>query len=178
MRGQAPNSMGTTRYRVGASAPSAIGLGDPVARTAAGGIAPATAVGDLVLGGAAGFSWVDPTTKLPMWAGNIAAGTSSADQNIWVDVYDGDNHTFLVQADASCSYGDIGMNFPLSGVGSPNAITGISQAILKVTSRTSGLNAAYAIVGFSGRADNALTDAFPICEVRIKAHDDTKVSAF
>lgn len=173
--GQGHNSMGTTRYRVGASAPSAIALGDPVARGTQATVQPATAVGDYPFGVAAGFSYVDSNTKRPVWTGLLQAGTSSADGNIWIDVYDGDQHTFLVQADASVSYGDVGFNFALSAVGTPDA-NGKSNAVLRVASRTSGLNAGYRVIGFAGQADNLVGDAFTIVEVKIQANEATRVS--
>lgn len=177
MRGQGDNTMGTTKYRVGASCPSAIALGDPVARNAAGGLQPATATTDYPIGVVAGFEWVDPTTKRPVWSGHCPAGTSSADGSIWALVFDGDQHTFMIQADASVSNGDIGYNYTMSAVGNPDA-NGISQAVLRVAGRTSGLSAPLRVVGFAGRADNVQGDAFTIVEVRFAAHEDVRVSAF
>lgn len=176
-RGSSPNNMATSRWRVGVSAPSAILAGDPVARTVTGTLAPATAVTDTVVGVAAGFQYVDPTTKRPVWTQNLVAGTSSADSNIWADIYDGEQHTFYVGTDASCSFGDIGYNYALSGVGTANAMGG-ATGVLKISSRASGISTGYRLLGFGGHADNVQGDAYMVAEVRVVLHDDTKVSAF
>lgn len=176
-RGSIANNMATARFRVGVSSPSAIYAGDPVARTAAGTMQPATAVTDNIMGVAAGFQYVDSTTKRPVWTQTLAAGTSSADQNIWVDLYTGNEHTFYVGTDASCSYGDIGYNYPMSAVGVANT-AGYASGVLKIASRTSGLSAGFRLIGFAGYPDNVQGDAFMVAEVKIVQHDDTKVSAF
>ena len=173
--GSGPNNGGMTTYRVGASAPSAIAFNDPVALTN-GVIAPATATSDYPLGVACGFQWVDPTTKLPVWSKHVPAATSSYDSNIWVQVADNKDNTYIVVADATVSYGDVGFNFALSGVGVPDA-NGRSTAVLKASTRTSGLNAAYRLIGPVGYADNLFgSDAFPYLEVQIVAHRNARVS--
>lgn len=175
MAGQGPNSGGVTTYRVGASAPSAIAFQDPVAQNN-GVLAPATATSDYPLGVAVGFQWVDPTTKLPTWSKSLPAGTSSYDSMIWAQVTDSRDNTYIVVADATVSYGDVGFNYSLSGVGVPDA-NGRSTAVLKASTRTSGLNAPYRLIGPVGYADNNFgSDAFPHVEVKIVAHRDSRVS--
>lgn len=173
--GSGPAPGGMTTYRVGASAPSAIAFNDPVAMVNAA-IQPATATTDYPLGVACGFQWVDPTTKLPTWSKSLPAGTSSYDSNIWVQVADGPNNTYIVVADATVSYGDIGFNYPLSGVGVPDT-NGRSTAVLKVASRTSGTGAQYRVIGPVQYADNLFgSDAYPYVEVKIITHRDSRVS--
>jgi hypothetical protein len=183
IRGGAPNSNALTTYRVGASAgPSDIGDGDPVKLHAtgvgAGGILqPATAASDFIIGVAKGFRWVDPVTKRPTWSNYLPAGTSSADSNIYAYVVDDDRATFIIQADASVTVGDIGFNFELSAVASVNASYGKSQAVLKASTRTCATKMVR-VLGLYETPDNSWNDAFPIVEVRIVQHRDTQASAY
>lgn len=175
-QGSAPNSLGVTRYRVGASAPSAIATNDPVAITGAGTIAPATATTDYILGVAAGFQYVDTNTRKPTWAKSLAAGTSSYDSNIWVDVFDDTNMKYVVVADATVSYGDVGLNYELSGVGVPDT-NGRSTAVLKASSRTSASKMVQLVGPYNLPDNNFGSDAFPYVEVRIVQHRNARLSA-
>jgi hypothetical protein len=178
IRGGSPNSGALNTYRVGASAGSSdIGDGDPVKQIAGGTLALASAATDYVIGVAKGFKWVDPVTKRPTWSNYLPAGTSSADSNIYAYVVDDDRATFIVQADASVSAGDLGLNFELSAIGSVNTSYGKSQAVLKASTRTTATKLVR-LIGVYDTPDNALGDAFPIVEVRIVQHRDTQASAF
>ena len=178
IRGGSPNSGALNTYRVGASAgPSDIGDGDPIKQIPGGTLALASAATDYVIGVAKGFKWVDPVTKRPTWSNYLPAGTSSADSNIYAYVVDDDRATFIVQADATVSAGDLGLNFELSAIGSVNASFGKSQAVLKASTRTTATKLVR-LLGVYDTPDNALGDAFPIVEVRIVQHRDTQASAF
>lgn len=178
IRGGAPNSGALNTYRVGASAgPSDIGNGDPVKQIPGGQLVPATAAADYVLGVAKGFKWVDPVTKRPTWSPYLPAGTSSADSNIYAYVVDDPFATLIVQADASVTVGDMGLNFELSAVASVNATFGQSQAVLKASTRTTA-SKVVRLIALYDTPDNSWNDAFPIVEVRWVQHRDTQASAF
>ena len=74
------------------------------------------------------------------------------------------------------SYGDIGFNYALSGVGVPDT-NGRSTAVLKGSTRTSGTGAQYRVIGPVQYADNLFgSDAYPYVEVKIITHRDSRVS--
>lgn len=174
--GSGANSLGVTRYRVGASAPSAIAMNDPVAITGTGTIAPATATTDYILGVAAGFQYVDSNTKKPTWAKSVAAGTSSYDSNLWIDVVDDPEQKYIVVADATVSWGDVGLNYELSGVGVPDT-NGRSTAVLKASSRTSAAKAVQVVGPYNLPDNNFGSDAYPYVEVRIVQNRSARLSA-
>lgn len=178
IRGGSPNSGALNTYLVGASAgPSDIGNGDPVKQIPGGQIVPATAATDYVLGVAKGFKWVDPVTKRPTWSPYLPAGTSSFDSKIYAYVVDDDRATFIVQADASVTAGDAGLNFELSAVASVNTTFGQSQAVLKASTRTTA-SKMVRLIGIYDTPDNGWNDAFPIVEVRLVQTRDSQASAF
>lgn len=169
---------GLIRYRnVAASSPSAIFAGDPVARGVDATIQPATATTDYWIGIARGFQYVDPTTKRPTWASFIAANTSSFDGNLYVDVEPVEGSTFIIQADATVSHGDVGdANYTVSGVGTGDADIGISNAVLRVAGRTTA-TAPLRIQKIMPYPDNASGDAFTIVEVLVVQTHGARVSA-
>ena len=178
IRGGAPNTGALNTYRVGASAgPSDIGDGDPVKQIPGGTLQPATATTDYALGVAKGFKWVDPVTRRPTWSNYLPAGTSSYDSNIYAYVVDDSQATFIIQADASVTVGDLGLNFDLSAVASVNTVFGKSQAVLKASTRATA-SKMVRLVGLYDTPDNSWNDAFPIVEVRWVQHRDTQASAF
>jgi hypothetical protein len=178
IRGGAPNTGALNTYRVGASAgPSDIGDGDPVKQIPGGTLQPATATTDYAVGVAKGFKWVDPVTRRPQWSNYLPAGTSSYDSNIYAYVVDDAQATFIIQADASVTVGDLGLNFDLSAVASVNTVFGKSQAVLKASSRATA-SKMIRLVGLYDTPDNSWNDAYPIVEVRWVQHRDTQASAF
>lgn len=178
IRGGAPNTGALTTYRVGASAgPSDIGDGDPIKMIPGGQIQACTAAADFTLGVAKGFKWVDPVTKRPTWSPYLPAGTSSFDSKIYAYVVDDDRATFIVQADASVTAGDAGLNFDLSAVASVNTTFGQSQAVLKASTRSTA-SKMVRVIGIYDTPDNGWNDAFPILEVRLVQTRDSQASAF
>jgi len=176
IRGNGPNTNGLETYRVGASAGATdIGDGDPVKMTPGGQIQLASATTDFVIGVAKGFKWVDPVTKRPTWNNYLPAGTSSADSNIYAYVDDNSNGRFIIQADATVSAGDLGLNYSVS-VNGVN-VGGRSQCVLKASTRTTA-TALVRLLGVYETPDNALGDAFPIVEVGWVQHRNAAVSAF
>ena len=88
-----------------------------------------------------GCEYIDPTTKQLTFSRHFPANTSSAVGVPKAMVVDDPSASFMVQADASVTAGDInGMNFAVT-LGSGSTVTGISGAELDVTTgaTTAGL---------------------------------------
>jgi hypothetical protein len=164
---------------MGPTVSKAVGRQDPVALRTNGlvtRLSAALSATQRPLGVAVGFSWVDQATGRPTWSNNCPAATSSADQNVYCYVVDDPNVVFLVQANATVSQGDFGMNYNLSAIGSPNVL-GTSQAVLQEASRTTA-QATVRLVGFYNVPGNAPGDAYPICMVRWNQSWDATTSSF
>ena len=174
IKGNAPNTGGLQLYTVGASSADDIGRNDPVQLNTSGQIARVS--GGRPFGVATGFVWVDPTTKRPNWSNNLPAGTSSYDSNIQAYVVDDPRATFIVQADATVSAGDVGLNFTLSAVGSVNTL-GMSQAVLKASTRTTAVGTVR-LLGIYNIPGNAFGDQYPYVEVQWCQPADYTTSAF
>jgi len=115
----------------------------------------------------------------PTWSGYWPTGTSAS--NAYAIVCDDPEATFEIQADASCSVGDImEQNFEVTR-GAGSTFTGKSGFGLDAASRTSGVAAMFRIIDFvdepGNNIDNASERAFPICEVQLIHHQLTRVSS-
>ena len=105
-------------------------------------------------------------------------GTSAS--NAYAIVCDDPQATFEIQADASCTVGDImELNFPVTR-GAGSTFTGRSGFGLKVAG-TSGVAGMVRIIDFvdapGNDIDNTSERAFPICEVQLIHHQLTQVSS-
>lgn len=126
-----------------------------------------------ILGVAAGFYWVDSVTKRPIQQNYIPAGTSSGGlvdgfNQPLAFVVDAPDSLFFVQADASVSLGDMGLNFDVTAVGGDtDTIYGTSKYALKASSRSSAITGAFKIVGLARIDGNTWSDAFPIVTVKM-----------
>jgi hypothetical protein len=160
-----------------------LGKGSPV-KLSGGVITSAGASGDgPLLGVAAGFAWIDPTTKQPQLRNSIPADTSSA------GLYDGSDRptayvidnpfaTFLIQADASVTAGDLGLNFDVTAAsGDVNAVYGTSQYALDASTRTSAVGTALKLVGLANIPDNNWGDPYPVLVVKLNGPILQQVSA-
>jgi hypothetical protein len=163
-RGGAPANGALNRYSIGVSSLDTIGRNDPVALVS-GLCVRLSGAGVLPFGVAQSFLWTDSTTKRPVWLNTVPAGTSSASgTNVYALVVDDPNATFIIQSDATVSAADIGFNFTLSAVGSCDANIGLSNAVLKKSTRTSGAGHVK-VLGVYDIVGNAVDDAFTIVEV-------------
>jgi hypothetical protein len=160
-----------------------LGKGSPV-KMSGGVITSAGAAGDgPLLGVAAGFAWVDPTTKRPVRQNYIPAATSSAgllDGSTRPTAYVIDNPfaLFLIQADASVTAGDLGLNFNVTASGGDvDSVYGVSRYALKASSRTSAINTAVKVVGVADIVDNDWGDPFPVLVVKLNGPILQQVSA-
>lgn len=165
----------------GANCPD-LGKGSPV-KLSGGVIVSAGAGGGPLLGVAAGFAWIDPTTKQPQLKNSIPADTSSA------GLYDGSDRPtayvvdnpfalFIVQADASVTAGDLGLNFDVTASGGDvNSVYGTSQYTLDASTRTSAVGTALKLVGLANIPDNNWGDPYPIVVVKLNGPILQQVSA-
>jgi len=165
----------------GANCPD-LGKGSPV-KLSGGVIVSAGTGGGPLLGVAAGFAWIDPTTKRPVLQNYIPADTSSA------GYYDGDNRPtayvvdnphaeFIIQADASVTAGDLGLNFDVTAAsGDVDSVYGVSRYALKASSRTSAVGTALKLIGIARIVDNAWGDPYPIVVVKLNGPILDQVSA-
>lgn len=165
----------------GANCPD-LGKGSPV-KLSGGVITSVGTGGGPLLGVAAGFAWIDPTTKQPQLKNSIPADTSSA------GLYDGSDRPtayvvdnpfalFIIQADASVTAGDLGLNFDVTASGGDvNSVYGTSQYTLDASTRTSAVGTALKLVGLANIPDNNWGDPFPIVVVKLNGPILQQVSA-
>ena len=165
----------------GANCPD-LGKGSPV-KLSGGVITSAGTGGGPLLGAAVGFAWIDPTTKQPQLKNSIPADTSSA------GLYDGSDRPtayvvdnpfalFMIQADASVTAGDLGLNFDVTASGGDvNSVYGTSQYTLDASTRTSAVGTALKLVGLANIVDNNWGDPFPIVVVKLNGPILQQVSA-
>ena len=165
----------------GANCPD-LGKGSPV-KLSGGVITSVGTGGGPLLGVAAGFAWIDPTTKQPQLKNSIPADTSSAGLFDGSDrptayVVDNPNALFIIQADASVTAGDLGLNFDVTASGGDvNSVYGTSQYTLDASTRTSAVGTALKLVGLANIVDNNWGDPFPIVVVKLNGPILQQVSA-
>lgn len=164
----------------GANCPD-LGKGSPV-KLSGGVITSAGTGGGPLLGVANGFAWVDSVTG-PQLRNSIPADTSSA------GLYDGSDRPtayvidnpfalFLIQADASVTVGDLGLNFDVTASGGDvNTVYGTSRYTLDASTRTSAVGTALKLVGLANIPDNNWGDPFPIVVVKLNGPIMQQVSA-
>lgn len=165
----------------GANCPD-LGKGSPV-KLSGGVITSAGAGGGPLLGAAVGFAWIDPTTDQPQLKNSIPADTSSA------GLYDGSDRPtayvvdnpfalFMIQADASVTAGDLGLNFDVTASGGDvDSVYGVSRYTLDASTRTSAVGTALKLVGLANIPDNNWGDPFPIVVVKLNGPILQQVSA-
>lgn len=166
----------------GATCPE-VGKGTPVKLTGGVVTSAGTAGDGPLLGVVAGVQWVDPTTKRPIRQNYIPAGTSSAGLLDGSDrptafVVDNPFALFMIQADASVTAGDLGLNFNVTASGGDvNTIYGVSRYALKASSRTSAVGTAVKLVGLANIIDNNWGDPNPVVIVKLNGPILQQVSA-
>jgi|TARA_R110000824_G_scaffold272473_2_gene461010 hypothetical protein len=172
-RGSGANSTGTSRYRVANAFGSNIFYGDLV--TLDGGYieVPVTTT-NYVTGAFQGCEYIDSVSKQPTFSNYFPSGVSSAVGNVDAFVVDDPAATYIVQADASVSVGDINLNFDVT-LGAGSAVTGISGFGIKAASRV-GTTAMVRVLDIYAEPGNDFGDANPKVEVRIVQHVDADVS--
>jgi len=186
VRGGQRNPEALNRYRIANAFAGNIFKGDAVAlNTANGTVTQVSGTGaaatNRALGVFMGCTYTDPVTRRPLWSNMYIAGVSSADGQPLALVIDNPDQTFVIQADASISVGDIGLNFDLS-LAQGSSFSQQSGFLLRAASRTPGaallrLVDIYDVPGNALAPDTSVTDAFPFVEVQWNQHRTSFVSA-
>jgi hypothetical protein len=173
-RGSGANSTGTSRYRIANATGSNIFYGDLVKLD--GGYAEVIVTTTNYAAGAfQGCEYIDPVTKQPTFSNYFPSGVSSAVGDVTAFVVDDPAATYIVQADASVSVGDINLNFDVT-LGAGSSFTGVSGFGIKASSRVE-TTAMVRVLDIYGEPGNSFSDANPKVEVRIVQHVDADVSS-
>ena len=148
---------------------SPVGLSGGVVTSAGGGTGP-------LLGAVIGVAFVDGTTKRPVVDQYLPADTSSAgfidgDNRPQVYVADNPEALFVIQANASVSAGDVGLNFNVTATAADAIDTTfkVSRHALHAASRTSAITGAVKLIGLARVPDNAWSDPYPLVYVRLNS---------
>ena len=136
-RGSGANSTGNSRYQIAQGTNLAMFSGDLMKLTTGGYVTPITTTTDFAIGVLEGVRYVDKTSKKPIWSQYIQSSVSSDDSLTYALVNDDAATTYIVQADASLSLGDLLNNFNVT-LGSGSTVTGQSGFGIKVGSVTTG----------------------------------------
>jgi hypothetical protein len=173
-RGSGANSTGSSRYRIANATGSNIFYGDLVKLD--GGYAEVIVTTTNYAAGAfQGCEYIDPVTKQPTFSNYFPSGVSSAVGDVTAFVVDDPAATYIVQADASVSVGDINLNFDVT-LGAGSSFTGVSGFGIKAASRVQ-TTAMVRVLDIYGEPGNNFSDANPKVEVRIVQHVDADVSS-
>ncbi len=175
VRGGAPNSSGQNEYPIASGYASNIFSGDIVVN-AGGYINVLTTTTQKAMGVFQGCHYV--ANGEPKFSMYWPSGTSATDS--YAQVVDSPSATFIVQADASVSAGDINsQNFNVT-LGAGSTVTGRSGFGISAGTRTTGnaMVRAVAVLNEPGNdIDVAAERAFPKLEIRIVKHVDAYISA-
>ena len=176
-KGSGAGTGGISRYRIDpAGYATAIFRGDPVLLTA-GYVMKVSASTDYALGMFMGCEYNDPTTKKRIFSRYYPANTSVGTDpyGITALVVDDYDRTFIIQADASVSVGDVGLNFEVT-LGAGSTQSGNSGIGLKASTRQPSLSL-LRVVDLWEAPDNAWSDAFTVVEVQWVMHRNARLSA-
>lgn len=175
IRGGAPNSKATNDYPIASAYNTNIFTGDIVVNNA-GNIEVLTTTTQKAMGVFMGCRYV--ANGEPNWSTYWPANTSVTEA--YAAVVDNPQATFIVQADATVSAGDINsQNFNVT-LGAGSTFTGKSGFGIDASTRTTGnaMLRAIAVLDEPGNDIDVATErAFPKLEVRILKHVDAYISA-
>ena len=165
------NSTAQTQYDIANGTASNIFHGDLVT-IADGYITPIATTTDYAVGVFVGCEYTDPVSKQPTFSHYFPANTSSAIGNPVGFVVDDPYASFMIQADASVTAGDINsQNFEVT-LGSGSTVTGNSGFGIKASSRATTTKAVrpIALIDEPGNALTGTDGAYPKLEVKIVQH--------
>ena len=165
------NSTAQSQYDIANATASNIFHGDLVT-IADGFITPIATTTDYAVGVFVGCEYTDPVSKQPTFSHYFPANTSSAIGNPVGFVVDDPYASFMIQADASVTAGDINsQNFEVT-LGSGSTVTGNSGFGIKAASRATATKAVrpIALIDEPGNALTGTDGAFPKLEVKIIQH--------
>ena len=186
--GGKPYNGSFTHYNIQNSATGSLFYGDPVQLKS--GYIQVASVGtsSTYIGVFMGCYYTDPTSKTPTWSPYYDApisvpGSMNGRPNPVALVCDDPDTIYKVQANASVTTQDVGLNFIVT-VSAGNTTFGTSRAHLEAASRASTINGGIRMVGLYDIPGNyfsneVTTDLYPIVEVVIVAnqHRSAAVSA-
>lgn len=176
-RGGNVNSGGVNEYNMNPGGYNTnIANGDPVMLNG-GYVTRSSTSTDYLLGQFVGVRYTDPATKVPQWQPMYTANTSvgTDPKGIKALVIDDPDQTYLIQADASVSIADVGLNFNAT-IGTAETTFKRSRYGLQAASRTAA-SAQFRLIGLWEQPDNAWSDPFPLVEVEILQHRTNRISA-
>ena len=173
-RGSGANSTGNSRYQVAQGTNLAMYSGDLMKIGSGGYVTPITTTTDFAIGVLEGIRYVDKTSKQPIWSRYINSSVSSDDGLTYALINDDPATTYIVQADASLTVGDLLHNFDVT-LGSGSTLTGQSGFGIKVGSVTTG-TAMVRPVALWDAPNNVWGDAYTKVECRIVRHVDAHQS--
>lgn len=165
-KGSGSNSTGMSEYTIASGYASNIFTGDLVTMNAGNVEVVTTIVDDKILGVFGGCSYT--VNGEPKFSKYWPASTSAS--NIVALVHDDPNSTFIVQADASVTAGDVYSTTFTVTLGAGSTYTGKSGHGLLAGGR--GDDGQLTVIGAWKEPGNALGDANPRVEVIIKQHVD------
>jgi len=172
--GAAYNTQGTNEYPVSTGYSSNIFMGD-IVKVVSGYVQVITSTEDFARGVFMGCRYVQ--NGEPKWSRYWPANTSASE--IYAQVVDEAATTYLIQADASLSIGDINsQNFAVT-LGAGSTVTGKSGFGIKAAGRTTGAAMVRPVAVFDVPGNDILVpaeQAFPIVEVRIMQNADRYIS--
>lgn len=174
IRGSGVNSTGVSEYRIASGTTGNIFTGDLV-KNVDGNIEVITSADNRTVGVFMGCNYVQD--GVPKWSSFWPSGTSTTDARAMV--MDDPQATFIVQADASVTVGDINsQNFDVT-LGSGSTYTGRSGFGIQAASRT-GASAMVRVISVlqepGNNIDVATERAFPKLEVRLVQNVDAYVT--
>jgi hypothetical protein len=170
MRGSGANTNGMNDYTLASGYASNIFVGDLVTMNAGNIEVYNTVTTDKIVGVFMGVSYT--ADGEPKWSKYWPASTSASD--IVVNVQDDPSATYIIQADASVTAGDLNsITFDVT-LGAGSTVTGRSGFGMKAGTR--GDDLAIMPIAIHKIPGNAAGDAFPKVEVRLIDHIDAYVT--
>ena len=169
VRGSGANSTGSSRYRIAQGTNLAMYSGD-LLKLSGGYVTPITTTTDYAVGVLQGVYYVDKVSKKPIWSRYINSSVSSDDSNTFAIVKDDMQASFVIQADASLTIGDLNLNFDVT-LGTGSTVTGQSGFVIKATSRVA-TTAMVRPIALYEVPDNTWADAYTQVECRIQRRED------
>jgi hypothetical protein len=140
-------------------------------KISAGVVVPAAA-GDAFVGTFMGVEFTDSDGRRRVsnkWVGgNIGTNITAY---ITLDPY----IVYQIQSNAAVNVDDIGEQFDFGSITSGSLTTGLSQAVLDVSS--SAANAQMRLIGITPGPDNAFGDTYVVCQVEISEHQNVATIA-
>jgi len=142
--------------------------GQPVKYNAAGYLNVAAA-GDAFVGAFAGVEWTDTTGRRRV-SNYWPASESFITGSVITYFYNDANIVYEIQTDATMAQTDLNAQFNFSNATAGSSVTGLSQATLDVSTRTTSAVAQMRVVDIAPYPGNDWGDAYVIVRVTVSNH--------